>query len=298
MRHRYSYILILTLSLLFACSNEESQNFVPAGGTGEANFEFRVDESLNSSRAVEVDIPSTITLNILPDDITTGTEKSYTLTSGSGTFKRKAILEPGTYNCEAYDRKSVELALNSSERGEAWYYASLADDEHFAIETEKTTNVNVTLKIANSAITLNKSGEFTDEEIFSVDKVALYTADNTNRKLTYELMDGSEYGWYKANQSIMVQVYFTYKGQKYYKILDINEKTIAGNNHIITLKPSLGGIGNISIQLDNSLSVVYEVVILNVDGSVAVGAATGIFRVGVDGEIEKEDGGIEFNPEE
>ena len=288
------YILIPLITLI-SCSDD----YKAGNETGEMNFELSVDNNIiAASRSAESLIPDAIYLDIVPDDKTTGTEKSYILSSNNGVFKRKSILNPGTYNCIATSHKSVERALNEEERGVAWYYSQLPNNQHFEITTENTTNVNLLLKVANTKISVIKNTDFTDEEIFSLYKVALYTDNAPTRKLQYTLMDGTEYGWFKADEDIMVQVYFTYKGQKYYKVLNINEKSIAANHHIITLKPSLGGIGAINIQVDNGVAVEYQLVILNVDGSVSIGSASGVYQVAVDTEIDKNEGGIEFNPEE
>ena len=64
------------------------------------------------------------------------------------------------------------------------------------------------------------------------------------------------------------------------------------------MKPSLGGIGSITIQVDNGLEVEHKIVVLNVDGSILIGSASGIYKVAVDNEIDKSEGGIDFNPEE
>lgn len=293
MKNLLRYILMSVL-LVYGCSESE-ESIIDV--FGEVSFELQVDEELVSSRTAIPQVPNEIFLDVVPDDKINGTYKRYILSSSKGVFKRKSILEPGTYNCMAYSHNSVDRALNSGSRGEAWFYSELADDQHFEITTENTTAVNLTLKVANTKITLLKNGEFSDET-FVLNKAAVYTANAASRKLEYPLMDGTEYGWFKADQDIMVQVFFTYKGQKYYKMLNIGEKSIAGNHHIITMKPSLGGKGTITIQVDNGMEVEHRLVILNVDGSVLIGAASGIYQVTVDNEIEKNEGGLEFNPEE
>ncbi|MBE6334124.1 MAG: DUF4493 domain-containing protein [Bacteroidales bacterium] len=296
MKNIKKYILSTILLIFFACSADSVvQEYEKMG---EVSFELQVDKELVSSRSALPVVPDEINLDIVPDDKTTGTEKRYMLSSTNGVFKRKSILAPGTYNCKAYSYSSVDRALKEGERGVAWFYSELAPDNHFEISTENTTPVNLVLKVANSKISLVKNGDFTNEEIFALTKAAVYTADATSRKLEYPLMDGTEYGWFKANQDIMVQVFFTYKGQKYYKMLNIGEKSIAANHHIITMKPSLGGIGSITIQVDNGLEVEHKIVVLNVDGSILIGSASGIYKVAVDNEIDKSEGGIDFNPEE
>ncbi len=290
------YILLTVVTTIFACSAdsvvEEYENM------GQVSFELQVKDELVSSRSAMPIVPDEINLDIVPDDKVTGTTKRYMLSSSNGIFKRKSILAPGTYNCMAYSHSTVQKALSEEERGVAWFYSELDSDKHFEITTENTTTVNLILRVANTKVSLIKNGDFTNEDIFALTKAAVYTADATSRKLEYPLMDGTEYGWFKANEDIMVQVFFTYKGQKYYKMLNIGEKSIAANHHIITMKPSLGGIGSITIQVDNGLEVEHQIVVLNVDGSILIGSASGIYKVAVDNEIDKSEGGINFNPEE
>lgn len=293
MRFSAIYILI-TFFTLISCSKE----FNELEQTGVMEFELSVDSEIIKARSAQPQLPSEIYLDVLPDDKTTGTEKRYMLASSNGVFKRKSILNPGSYNCKAYSHKDVNKALNEEERGCAWFYSELPENEHFNITTENTTQVNLILRIANTKISLVKNGDFTNEDIFSLNKAAVFTNNAPSRKLEYLFTDADEYGWFKADEDIMIQVYFTYKGVKYYKILNLGEKSIAANHHIITLKPSLGGIGAINIQVDNGMEVEYRLVTLNVDGSILIGSATGVYMVAVDGEIDKNEGGIEFNPED
>lgn len=295
MKNKLGYILIF-LVLIFSCNKSEHDYFID--NYGQVSFELQVKDELVSSRSAMPVVPDEINLDIVPDDKATGTSKRYMLSSSNGIFKRKSILAPGTYNCMAYSHSTVQKALNEEERGVAWFYSELDSDKHFEITTENTTAVNLTLGVANTKISLIKNGDFTDEDIFALTKTAVYTANAASRKLEYPLMDGTEYGWFKADEDIMVQVFFTYKGQKYYKMLNIGEKSIAGNHHVITMKPSLGGIGAITIQVDNGMEVEHRIVVLNVDGSILIGSASGIYQVAVDNEIEKNEGGIDFNPEE
>ena len=295
MKSNIGYI-ILFIFLIFGCSKSEQESIID--NFGEVSFELCTDNQLHLSRTSTPIVPKEINLDIIPDDKTNGTEKRYMLSSSNGVFKRKSILNPGSYNCKAYSHKDVNKALNEEERGCAWFYSELPESEHFNITTENTTQVNLILRIANTKISLVKNGDFTNEDIFSLNKAAVFTNNAPSRKLEYLFTDADEYGWFKADEDIMIQVYFTYKGVKYYKILNLGEKSIAANHHIITLKPSVGGIGAINIQVDNGMEVEYRLVTLNVDGSILIGSATGVYMVAVDGEIDKNEGGIEFNPED
>ena len=251
---KFAYLMgtIVACSIIVACGNEEFNEI----GEGSVTFNISADHHITESRAtVEVPTPEKMILAMLRDANQVYKSVEVPLSNGvSAPFTQIVSSNTYTFVATNYESRDIVYAENDG-RGDCWFYAS----EQKTVNTGDVFNVNLTAKPCNFKVTIEYSDGF---NVLENCVATLYVESHKDRKIQYPQSTDAGAAWFDANSKLIVELDFTYNGQKRHKIYTnaLSELAIEGiaqpaTWYHITLTPTVAS-GQVSISVSSTLEKV------------------------------------------
>ena len=255
---------ILTLAAVVACNSESN---VTTNSMGEASFKIVTSGNMtvgNQSRAeqtasdetVSIPLPESLTVSFFHTGISGEDGVLIIDQNEDGEFIENCAIMTGTYNMEACNYATDELALVANDgRGAARYYGSKPG---VVIMDGATTIIDMNVAITNSVVKITETG-FTESKNYTLSEVTVIgnVAGVPQRSVSFNTFDGTEEAWFPVGQQLSLKVYFEYQGTQYYKVVAFEDEIITEAKHCydVEIRPSESGFGALTITVDNTMTV-------------------------------------------
>ena len=251
---KFAYLMgtIVMCAIVVACGQGEFNEI----GEGSVTFNISTDYSLNESRAtVQVPTPDSMILAMLKDVNQVYKSVKVPLENGvSAPFTHIVTSNVYTFVATNYESRDSVYVKNNG-RGDSWFYAA----EQKTVNTGDVFDVNLTAKVCNTKVTIEYSDGF---NVLENCVATLYVDTYQDRKIQYPYNENAGEAWFDAGSNLIIELDFTYNGQKKHKIYTNALSELAPNGiaqpatwYHITLTPTVAS-GQVSISVSSTLEKV------------------------------------------